>query len=402
MAQDSLDYSKTYIAFDSGCGECSAISHSLEQETNGKLLARPLSDPEVEQIRINHFGPNPPHIPVAITFNRTTPKVYSGPRLVALMARRFGPTTSLLLARIIGVHRNNEHLASTTPHAERRFFSRRAALQSAAGLAAVATIATIHTRVGSGVAHALEPKPLKSKTSGLDQPSIDELMQELSEDSNTRAALAALDLDLATSLPRSTSIAQKGLRGKEATEAGQRPDAPEAMQSEFARTSFSDGSHRSVAALQLPDSRFLVYTKETAEDGSTGVGVEIYRYDQENDALSLSAASVNGRAEKPTPAAQLAATYDAHTARASKKDPCGGCAKTNYQVSGSCQSKNVMQCLERAAGCATCAAPCASSPTGAGIALCLACAFASCGPALRACCSKFGAPNVCVPCMRLP
>ena len=51
MAQDSLDYSKTYIAFDSGCGECSAISHSLEQETNGKLLARPLSDPEVEQIR---------------------------------------------------------------------------------------------------------------------------------------------------------------------------------------------------------------------------------------------------------------------------------------------------------------------------------------------------------------
>lgn len=376
MTQDSLGYSKTYIAFDSGYGECSAISHSLEQETNGKLLARPLSDPEVEQIRINHFGPNPPHIPVAITFNRTTPKVYSGPRLVALMARRFGPTTSLLLARIIGVHRNNEHLAFTTPHAERRFFSRRAALQSAAGLAAVATIATIHTRVGSGVAHALEPKPLKSKTSGLDQPSIDELMQELSEDSNTRAALAALDLDLATSLPRSTAIAQKGLRGKEATEAGQRPDAPEAMQSEFARTSFSDGS--------------------------TGVGVEIYRYDQENDALSLSAASVNGRAEKPIPAAQLAATYDAHTARASKKDPCGGCAKTNYQVSGSCQSKNVMQCLERAAGCATCAAPCASSPTGAGIALCLACAFASCGPALRACCSKFGAPNVCVPCMRLP
>ena len=242
MTQDSLDYSKTYIAFDSGCGECSAISHSLEQETNGKLLARPLSDPEVEQIRINHFGPNPPHIPVAITFNRTTPKVYSGPRLVALMARRFGPTTSLLLARIIGVYRNNEHLAFTTPHAERRFFSRRAALQSAAGLAAVATIATIHTRVGSGVAHALEPKPLKSKTSGLDQPSIDELMQELSEDSNTRAALAALDLDLATSLPRSTAIAQKGLRGKEATEAGQRPDAPEAMQSEFARTSFSDGS----------------------------------------------------------------------------------------------------------------------------------------------------------------
>ena len=29
-------------------------------------------------------------------------------------------------------------------------------------------------------------------------------------------------------------------------------------------------------------------------------------------------------------------------------------------------------------------------------------AFASCGPALRACCSKFGALNVCVPCMRLP
>lgn len=91
MTQDSLDYSKTYIAFDSGCGECSAISHSLEQETNGKLLARPLSDPEVEQIRINHFGPNPPHIPVAITFNRTTPKV-------CVLPQRYAQARGLLLS----------------------------------------------------------------------------------------------------------------------------------------------------------------------------------------------------------------------------------------------------------------------------------------------------------------
>lgn len=108
MAQEILIEDGLYMAFDSDCGACKGISASVEEAAGRKVIAKPLKDPTILEVRRRIYGDDPPFKPTLIRARGGDLQAWTGPAIGAVLTREIGPRPTMTVIQALGVERQGE------------------------------------------------------------------------------------------------------------------------------------------------------------------------------------------------------------------------------------------------------------------------------------------------------
>lgn len=99
------------LAYDASCGQCRAISGTVERETAGRIEVLPLTHADVESWRTAALGADAPWAPTLIHADGERVRAWTGPALGTRLVRRLGPrATFRLLNALSDLRREAERL----------------------------------------------------------------------------------------------------------------------------------------------------------------------------------------------------------------------------------------------------------------------------------------------------
>lgn len=125
------------LAYDATCGQCRAISATVERETAGRIEVLPLNHADVDEWRAAALGADAPWAPTLIRVREDgRPGAWTGPALGIRLVRRLGLRATV---RLLNALSDLRHQAERLPDDERtldrgRFLKLGAGLGMAAGI----------------------------------------------------------------------------------------------------------------------------------------------------------------------------------------------------------------------------------------------------------------------------
>lgn len=378
-----------YLAFDSNCATCQGISSRVQQSAKGRLVAKPLTDPDVMDARRDIFGDEPPHKPTLMRVRDGDIQAWTGPSMGWILTKELGTRDTLSIIQALGIERQSGHRTMIRPAVEQKL-SRRKFGQLAAGLAAAMSVFATGTLTSAafakGPVEAGEDLKLSEDEAQL---LLDEALA--SEDLRSIAPEGTIDRLVGGSVVKRDGLTAPGrfieLSSTGSTDLGDGTVVPgDGVLAVFSSKLYEDGTASKTVAIALNSAHLLTYVTEEVGERSAS-GAELYEMDRESGGVSTLAVAAGGTVSEPVPDGAV-------TTRSS--DPCGGCAGTNLQLSSVCKSKDQVQCALSAVTCTGCVSACAVINTG-----CIACVVGTCGNALKTCCDD-GSVQICKPCKVLP
>lgn len=151
-----------YLAFDSNCATCQGISSRVQQSAKGRLVAKPLNDPDVIDARREIFGDEPPHKPTLMRVRNGDIQAWTGPSMGWILTKELGTRDTLAIIQALGIERQSGHRTMIRPAVEKKL-SRRKFGQVAAGLAAAMSV--FATGSLTSAAFAKVPQKLETTSS---------------------------------------------------------------------------------------------------------------------------------------------------------------------------------------------------------------------------------------------
>lgn len=380
-----------YLAFDASCGTCKGISRRVQSAAKGRIIAVPLSDPDVQAARDKIYNGDAPHKPTLLRVRDGDVQAWTGPSMGLILTKEIGASDTLAIVQALGIERQSGHRTFVRPAVEKKF-SRRRFGQVAAGLAAGISIFSTGSLTSAAFAEGNAPDEGQSLDLSDDEAQSLFDAAVSSVDLRNIAPEGAIDrlsggqvltLDQLPAPSRYVRLSTEG-----STDLGDGVVAPgDGVLAVITSKSFGDGTTSQTVAIALTSSQLLTHIAEQVGDQS-GEGAEYYKMDAASGELEIVEVGAGGVVSEPVPDGAI-------TTMAS--DPCGGCAKVNSILSSTCKSTRPVSCVLQGVGCYGCTAVCAS---GIGKA-CITCVVGACGLALKTCCND-GSTAVCKPCKILP
>lgn len=394
MNVNTLQEDGVYLAFDSTCGTCRAISARVRSAARGRIQVVPLNDPDVVAARTKIYRGDAPFKPTLLRVRDGDIQAWTGPTMGVILTKEIGYSDTLAVIQALGIERQSGHRILVRPNLEKKFGRRRFG-QLIAGVAASVSIFASGSLTSAALADGSAPDE------GADLELTDEEAQEIFERAvssvdfrnaapdGTVARLEGAEVVTAEELDGPARFLRLSPEGS--TDFGDGKVVPgTGLLTVITSKKFKDGTRSQSTAIALSESELLNFVAEQVDDKS-GTGAEFYRMNVDTGDLEIIEVTANGEVSEPVPDG---AVTEGLTPMAGS-DPCGGCAK-NSQLSSTCKTSAPVDCVLGGVGCAGCVASCSVIN-----AACITCVVATCGAALKSCCNN-GSTAVCKPCKIVP
>lgn len=270
LTQDGL-----YLAFDSNCATCKGISSRVQQSAKGRLIAKPLTDPGIEEARREIFGDDAPYKPTLMRVRDGDIQAWTGPSMGWILARELGTSDTLAIIQALGIERKSGHRTMIRPAVEKKL-SRRKFGQVTAGLAAAMSVFATGSLTSAAFAESSAEHGEDRKLSDDDaQLLLDEALA--SADLRNIAPEGAVARLSGGNVVNRDALAEPGrfieLSTAGSTDLGDGTVVPgDGVLAVFSSKSFDDGTSRKTIAIALSQTLLLSYVAEqVGERGALGL-----------------------------------------------------------------------------------------------------------------------------------